>query len=102
MSRNFTDAEVQYCRSQPSPAASFAARWAGKEAVFKALGVSSKGAAAALKDIEILPDEKGVPTAALHGDAKSAAEGRGIGAVHVSLSHSETVAIAFAQAISKS
>lgn len=98
--RNFTDAEAAYCRSQPSPPASFAARWVGKEAVFKALGVSSKGAAAPMKDIEILPDESGVPTVSLHGDAKSAAESRGISKVLVSLSHSETTAIAFAQAAS--
>ena len=52
--RNFTEAEIAYCRAQPSPASSFAARWVGKEAVFKALGVASKGAAAAMKDIEIL------------------------------------------------
>ncbi|KIJ66907.1 hypothetical protein HYDPIDRAFT_174219 [Hydnomerulius pinastri MD-312] len=96
--RNFTEAEVAYCRSQPSPASSFAARWVGKEAVFKSLGVSSKGAAAALKDIEILPNESGVPTVTLHGDAKAAAESKGISQVLVSLSHSETVAIAFAQA----
>lgn len=40
--RNFTEAEIAYCRAQPSPASSFAARWDGKEAVFKALGVASK------------------------------------------------------------
>ncbi|KAF8843701.1 hypothetical protein BDN67DRAFT_963867 [Paxillus ammoniavirescens] len=96
--RNFTEAEIAYCRSQPSPPSSFAARWVGKEAVFKSLGVSSKGAAAAMKDIEILPDESGVPTVTLHGDAKTAALGKGITQVLVSLSHSETVAIAFAQA----
>ncbi|KZT01368.1 fatty acid synthase [Laetiporus sulphureus 93-53] len=100
VSRNFTDAEVAYCRSQPSPEASFAARWVGKEAVFKSLGVSSKGAAAPMKDIEILPDASGVPTVTLHGDAKSAAEAKSISKVHLSLSHSETVAIAFAQASS--
>ena len=55
-----------------------------------------------MKDIEILPDEKGVPTVALHGDAKAAATERGVGTVHVSLSHSDIVAIAFAQAISGS
>ncbi len=89
VSRNFTDAEIGYCRSQPSPAASFAARWAGKEAVFKSLGVSSKGASAGMKDIEILPDASGVPTVRLHGDAKSAAASKGVKSVHVSLSHSE-------------
>jgi len=100
VARNFTDAEVAYCRSQPSPQASFAARWAGKEAVFKSLGVSSKGASAAMKDIEILPNAEGVPTVALHGDAKAAAASKGISRIHISLSHSETVAIAFAQATS--
>jgi len=98
--RNFTAAEIAYCASQPSPPASFAARWVGKEAVFKSLGVSSKGAAAPMKDIEILPDESGAPAVSLHGDAKSAAKSKGITRVHISLSHSETTAIAFAQATS--
>ena len=53
-----------------------------------------------MKDIEILPDESGVPTVILHGDARSAAESKGVAKVHLSLSHSETVAIAFAQASS--
>ena len=100
VSRNFTDAEIAYCQSQPAPASSFAARWAGKEAVFKSLGVASKGAAAAMKDIEILPDESGVPTVTLHGEALAAAKGKGVNKVHLSLSHSETVAIAFAQSSS--
>lgn len=89
VSRNFTDAEVEYCEAQPSPAASFAARWVGKEAVFKSLGVSSKGAAAAMRDIEILPNADGVPTVTLHGDAKSAADSKGVTQIHISLSHSE-------------
>ncbi|KAF8577776.1 fatty acid synthase [Ramaria rubella] len=96
--RNFTEDEVSYCRAQPIPEASFAARWVGKEAVFKALGVPSKGAGAAMKDIEILPDGDGVPRVILHGDAKAAADVRKISTVHVSLSHSENVAIAFAAA----
>ncbi|EIW57289.1 fatty acid synthase [Trametes versicolor FP-101664 SS1] len=100
LERNFTEAEIVYCRSQPSPPSSFAARWVGKEAVFKSLGVASKGAAAAMKDIEILPDSTGAPTVSLHGDAKAAAEAKGVKKVHLSLSHSDTTAIAFAQATS--
>ena len=34
--------EIVYCQSQPSPPSSFAARWIGKEAVFKLLGVKSE------------------------------------------------------------
>ncbi|KZV59595.1 thiolase-like protein [Peniophora sp. CONT] len=37
--RNFMEVEIGYCRAQPAPASSFAARWVGKEAVFKAPGV---------------------------------------------------------------
>lgn len=57
--------------------------------MFKALGVSSKGAGAAMRDIEILPDESGVPTVTLHGEARAAAENKGIQRILVSLSHSE-------------
>ena len=87
--RNFTGAEISYCQAQPSPQSSFAARWAGKEAVFKSLGVTSKGAGAAMREIEILPDESGAPRVTLHGDAKAAADSKGINTVHISLSHSE-------------
>ena len=55
--RNFTEAETEYCQAQPSPRSSFAAHWVGKEAVFKSLGVPSKGAGATMGEIEILPDE---------------------------------------------
>ena len=60
--RNFTDNEIAYCRQAPSPQSSFAGRWSAKEAVFKSLGVASKGAGAPLKDIEIVKGESGAPT----------------------------------------
>jgi phosphopantetheine--protein transferase-like protein len=87
--RNFTEAEITYCQAQPSPQSSFAARWAGKEAAFKSLGVASKGAGAAMREIEILPDESGAPQVLLHGDAKAAADSKKIKTIHISLSHSE-------------
>lgn len=59
--RNFTQKEQDYCRKAPSPQASFAGKWSAKEAVFKALGVAGKGGGAALKEIEIINDEKGAP-----------------------------------------
>lgn len=70
ISRNFTRSEQEYCRSAPSAQASFTGRWTAKEAVFKSLGVASKGAGAALTDIEILNDSNGVPTVTVsHPDA---------------------------------
>jgi fatty acid synthase subunit alpha, fungi type len=94
--RNFTQSEQEYCRKAASPQASFAGRWSAKEAVFKALGVSSKGAGAPLADIEILSDDNGAPTVTLHGEALKAAKSVGVKNVNVSISHSETQAIAVA------
>ena len=65
LERNFTEAETKYCLASAtgrSPQKAFAGRWSAKEAVFKALGVTSQGAGAALKDIEILTDKNGGPT----------------------------------------
>ncbi|KAF8473167.1 hypothetical protein BDZ91DRAFT_714103 [Kalaharituber pfeilii] len=94
--RNFTHAEIEYCRKAPSPQASFSGRWSAKEAVFKSLGVASKGAGAPLKCIEILSDEKGAPTVQLHGEALEAATAAGVKSVQVSISHSDIQAIAIA------
>ena len=65
-SRNFTDQEIKYCQSAPDPTASFAGRWAAKEAVFKALSTPSKGAGASMKEIEIVTTESG-PEVGCHG-----------------------------------
>ncbi|KKZ61082.1 fatty acid synthase subunit alpha [[Emmonsia] crescens] len=97
--RNFTEEEQRYCRAAPSPQASFAGRWSAKEAVFKSLGVVGKGAGAALRDIEILSGGeggKGGPVVVLHGDAAAAAKQAGVKEVSVSISHSDTQAIAIA------
>jgi fatty acid synthase subunit alpha len=64
LERNFTEAEVKYCLASAtgrSPQKAFAGRWSAKEAVFKALGVASQGAGAALRDIEISTDQNGAP-----------------------------------------
>ncbi|KAJ5819647.1 hypothetical protein N7474_005238 [Penicillium riverlandense] len=94
--RNFTPSEQEYCRKAPSPQASFAGRWSAKEAVFKALGVSSKGAGAALQEIEIGSDANGAPVVNLHGAAAAAAKQAGVKQVSVSISHSDTQAVAVA------
>lgn len=93
VARNFTEQEISYCQAQPDPRASFAARWAGKEAAFKSLKTESKGAAAAMKEIEIVASASG-PTIVLHGAAKELATSKGITSFNVSLSHSEDVAVA--------
>lgn len=93
LSRNFTSAEIDYCRSQPDARASFTGRFAAKEAVFKSLGVASKGSAAPMKDIEILATPEG-PRVQLAGEAAAAAP-QGAKFL-VSISHAETNAVAIA------
>lgn len=96
LDRNFTVKEQEYCRQAPSAQASFAGRWSAKEAIFKSMGVSSKGAGAAMRDIEITNDANGAPVVSLHGEAKSAAEKSGVKSIDVSISHSDLQAIAIA------
>lgn len=101
--RNFTPAEIEYCRSRPDSQASFAGRWSAKEAVFKAISsygkVASEGAAAPLNEIEIVADQVGAPQVVLSGKAKTAAASAGIKNIQVSISHSGpySVAVALAQ-----
>jgi len=101
LDRNFTEGELKYCMASGtgrSPQKSFAGRWVAKEAVFKSLGVPSKGAGAALKDIEILSDSNGSPTVKLHGVALEAANKVGIKQISVSISYTDSQAAAIATA----
>ncbi|KAH6716029.1 fatty acid synthase-like protein [Leptodontidium sp. 2 PMI_412] len=98
LERNFTDAERSYCLKAPSPQSSFAGKWSAKEAVFKSLGVASKGAGAPLKEIEIINNEKGAPIVTLHGGAAAAAKKAGVKEISISISHSDSQAIAIAVA----
>jgi len=74
--RNFTEREQQYCRNAPSPQASFAGRWSAKEAVFKSLGVCSKGAGAPMRDIEITNDANGAPVVTVSSCSEATCIGR--------------------------
>ncbi|PYI04677.1 hypothetical protein BO78DRAFT_347251 [Aspergillus sclerotiicarbonarius CBS 121057] len=95
LERNYTASEREYCQAAPDPAHSFAGRWAAKEAVFKSLQVPSKGAGAALNEIEIL-SSGGIPTVYLHGEVKKLAEEKQLAKIQVSISHSGELAMAVA------
>lgn len=93
LKRVFSDREIAYCAARGArAAASYAARFAGKEAVLKAFGTG--WVAGSLADIEILPDEKGRPTVFLSGYFDRAARQINLGEVHISLSHEKLYAIA--------
>lgn len=95
--RLFSDGERAYARRFRDPAPRLAARFAAKEAVMKALGVGL--GAFALRDVEVVGSDDGVPALALAGRAAALAATRGVTAWQLSLTHSDTMAMAVAVAI---
>lgn len=95
LSRVFTAAERAYCDGHARSAQSYAARWAAKEAVSKALGCGI-GAGASLLEIEVTRDAHGRPGVVLHGTAAATAAEMGVQDVRLSLTHTEHYAAAFA------
>jgi holo-[acyl-carrier protein] synthase len=91
--RCFTEAERAYCDSRKNPAQSYAGRFAGKEAVGKALGFGV-ARAFAWRDVEIVGRPK--PGVQLHGRLAAWAERLGAGEIDVSMTHSRELASAVA------
>ena len=87
--RCFTEAEREYCDSRPNPAESYAGRFAGKEAVGKALGM---GVRFTWREIEIVGRPK--PSVRLSGRTARWAERVGAGAIDLSMTHSRELAAA--------
>jgi holo-[acyl-carrier protein] synthase len=89
--RCFTDAERAYCDSRADPAESYAARFAGKEAVGKALGC---GVRFTWKEVEIVGRPK--PGVRLSGRTAAFADRVRAGAIDLSRTHSRELAAAIA------
>ena len=93
--RCFTEAERAYCDSRPNPPQHYAARFAGKEAIGKALGFGV-ARAFAWREVEIVGRPK--PVVTLSGRLQAWAERVGAGAIDLSMSHSRELATAVAVA----
>ena len=91
--RCFTPAEQAYCDSRPNPAQSYAGRFAGKEAVGKALGFGV-ARAFAWRDVEIVGRPK--PSVTLSGRMARWAKARNAGKIDLSMTHSRELANAVA------
>jgi holo-[acyl-carrier protein] synthase len=91
--RCFTEAERAYCDSRKNPAQSYAGRFAGKEAVGKALGFGV-ARAFAWRDVEIVGRPK--PAVQLHGRLAAWAERLGAVEIDLSMTHSRELASAVA------
>lgn len=91
----FTKAEQVYCdKGKLIRYQSYAARFAAKEAFFKALGTGYRYGMA-FHEVEVINNELGKPMLILHGKAKAFVEEKGILQIHLSLSHIKETATAF-------
>src|SRR3989442_10054327 len=87
LDRVFLPDEQAYCSPQREPARCFAARFAAKEAVSKALGTGF-GSQLGWRDIEIRRNASGAPFIVLHGTGAETARRLGVSEILLSLSHS--------------
>ncbi|MBM3475245.1 MAG: holo-[acyl-carrier-protein] synthase [Armatimonadetes bacterium] len=98
VARAFTEAEAEYCWRSQCPERRFAARFAAKEAVMKALG---RGwfQGMPFKEIQVVRDETpegyGRPGIRLEGKTAELAEGLGVTSINLSITHEQRAAIAF-------
>lgn len=95
--RLFSDAEREYAFRQKDPVKSLAARFGAKEAVMKAMGVGLWKFK--LRDVEVVRARSGAPSVALHGKAATMAADRDITTWVLSLTHTDTTALAVAVAV---
>ncbi|HEU5262442.1 MAG TPA: holo-ACP synthase [Gemmatimonadales bacterium] len=91
--RVFTAAERGECAGRADREQAFAARFAAKEACFKALGTGWTQGVSFLQ-VEVTRTDGGAPALRLSGRAADRARERGVRSVHVSLSHQAGIAAA--------
>jgi holo-[acyl-carrier protein] synthase len=97
LDRVFDARERASLADRRDPVPGLAARFAAKEAVMKALGVGI--GAFALAEVEVARAAGGTPTLRLHGRAAALAAAQGVRGWRLSLSHTDTTAMAVALAL---
>lgn len=97
-SKVFSEGERAYCESKAHPAMHYAARFAAKEAVVKALGLGFTSGIS-VRDVEVVRTEEGRPEVVLSGRARQIADEMDVTDIPLSLSHTATDAIACAMAL---
>lgn len=98
LARVFTPAEMRWCRDSKNTTERFAAIWAGKEAVLKALGIASVKELT-WTDLEICAGGKDKASVQLHGAIKDRAEKQKVRDILIATAHCRSYATAYAIAI---
>jgi holo-[acyl-carrier protein] synthase len=96
--RVFTDDEIAYCRARRDPAPHFAARFAAKEAGFKALGTGLQ-LGVRWRELEVRREREEAPTLVLSGRAREIGLARGGSRMLLSLTHEGEYALAQAMLV---
>jgi len=91
LNRIYTEGEKTYCRSYSDSIPHLAARFAAKEATYKALGGVGS---IRWKEIEVHNDDRGKPLLRLHGETRTVADEAGVRFAHLTLAHDAGVAVA--------
>jgi len=91
--RIYTSAEIAYCEKFKNRTERYAARFAAKEAAFKALGTGWRDGVRWL-DVEVTHRPSGQPELLLSGRAQELAHELGVRRAAISLSHSDRYAVA--------
>ena len=89
----FSREEIIYCESKANKYSHYAARFAAKEAFFKALGTGWIGGTH-FNEVQLTNDERGKPSIVLLGETKNTLASLGIINILVSLSHIKAMATA--------
>lgn len=87
--RIFTSDELAYCLDRADAAPSLAARFAAKEAFFKAVGLGW-GRGGDWRDVEVVRGPQGAP--ALHWSGRASAGAQNVRTSHLTLTHARSVA----------
>jgi holo-[acyl-carrier protein] synthase len=96
--RVYTEREVRYCQARRRATEHFAAYWAAKEAVFKALGTAWRRDLS-WTDIEVSPEVSGRLNVVLSGAARDLAQRLHVAEVLLSACHCRAYATAYALAV---
>ena len=91
--RIYTPEEIAYCERFKNRGERYAARFAAKEAAFKALGTGWREGIRWL-DVEVTRQPSGKPELALHGKARERGEQLGVTRMVISISHGDRYALA--------